>query len=307
MVLVGSPEGLDLTVSEGIVSARRESGEGYQLLQTSAPASPGSSGGGMFNEYGELIGIVTLQYPEGQNLNFAIPINYARGLISTDTTMTLEELAELVSIENTNSSSGLNEVTASSLDLDNNAKLSAIIDSSGLNFEELSGGNWRTTFEGGEYMNEITVTVGIYDDDFVLVLGATPDPETEWTTSQLKSLLDLNYNLDLAKVGFNPDGSVWALTEVALRTLDGQILDVIAYSVALAAMKWLVLSTHRVSRRWISQVCHSPNVVIVIRLACYRVLLRFTTIRRSGLKNAPIPRRTLLNNFVIRQESYMPL
>ena len=235
VVLVGSPEGLDLTVSEGIVSARRGSGEGYQLLQTSAPASPGSSGGGMFNEYGELIGIVTLQYPEGQNLNFAIPINYARGLISTDTTMTLEELAELVGVENTNSSSGLTEANASGLVLDNNAKLSAIISSSGLNFDESSNGSWRTTIEGVEYMNEIIVTVRIYNDDIVLVTGVPPDPETEWTVAQLRSLLDLNYDIAFAKVGFDSDGSVWTLREVPLRSLDGEGLKLITYAVALAA------------------------------------------------------------------------
>ena len=94
VVLIGSPHGLATTLSEGIISAIRDTGNGYHLLQTSAPASPGSSGGGMFNVYGELIGIVTSQVREGQNLNFAVPINYVRGLISTEATMTLTELAE---------------------------------------------------------------------------------------------------------------------------------------------------------------------------------------------------------------------
>ena len=59
VVLVGSPEGLEQTVSEGIVSAARDLESGYRVFQTSAPASQGSSGGGMFNADGELIGIVT--------------------------------------------------------------------------------------------------------------------------------------------------------------------------------------------------------------------------------------------------------
>ena len=96
VVLVGSPQGLNLTVSEGVISAVRDSGDGYSLLQTSAPASPGSSGGGMFNAYGELIGIITSQRSDGQNLNFGVPINYARGLLATEATMTLTELAERV-------------------------------------------------------------------------------------------------------------------------------------------------------------------------------------------------------------------
>ena len=84
VVLIASPQGLDLTVNEGVISASRNSGEGYQLFQTSAAASPGSSGGGMFNEYGELIGIVSFKLPSGENLNFALPVNYVRGLLSTE-------------------------------------------------------------------------------------------------------------------------------------------------------------------------------------------------------------------------------
>ena len=128
VVLVGSPEGLDLTVSEGVISALRDSGNGYQLLQTSAPASPGSSGGGMFNEYGELVGIVTSQFLEGQNLNFAVPINYVRGILATAATMTLVELAERVSGSD---ASALPDVgtgsTTNALDPASVARLSAII------------------------------------------------------------------------------------------------------------------------------------------------------------------------------------
>src|SRR6185503_20579639 len=92
VVLVGSPRGLDLTVSDGVISAVRET-DGHRLLQTSAAASPGSSGGGMFNELGELIGIVSQKLDGGDNLNFAIPVNYVRGLLSTQPRMTLAELA----------------------------------------------------------------------------------------------------------------------------------------------------------------------------------------------------------------------
>ena len=94
VVLIGNPEGLGLTVSDGVISGVRNFNSGYRMFQTSAPASPGSSGGGMFNLYGELIGVVTSQFPEGQNLNFAVPINYARGLTISDDTLTLEDLAE---------------------------------------------------------------------------------------------------------------------------------------------------------------------------------------------------------------------
>jgi S1-C subfamily serine protease len=83
VVLVGSPLGLDNTVSTGIVSGRRQEPEGFQLLQITAPASPGSSGGAVLSANGDVIGIAVSQLPSGQNLNFAVPINYARGMLQS--------------------------------------------------------------------------------------------------------------------------------------------------------------------------------------------------------------------------------
>jgi S1-C subfamily serine protease len=70
---IGSPQGLDLTLSEGLISALRQTSKGT-IIQTSAPISPGSSGGGLFNTSAELVGIVTFQHKTGQNLNFALPV-----------------------------------------------------------------------------------------------------------------------------------------------------------------------------------------------------------------------------------------
>lgn len=72
---IGSPQGLDLTLSEGLVSALREGPSGT-YIQTTAPVSPGSSGGGLFDHQGNLVGIVTFQMRAGQNLNFAIPVEW---------------------------------------------------------------------------------------------------------------------------------------------------------------------------------------------------------------------------------------
>jgi hypothetical protein len=68
---VGTPQGLELTLADGIVSAKR-SFDGVRYLQTTAPISHGSSGGGLFDGSGRLIGITTMYRKEGQNLNFAI-------------------------------------------------------------------------------------------------------------------------------------------------------------------------------------------------------------------------------------------
>ena len=73
VVAIGSPRGLSTTVSEGIISAIREVDAATRLIQTTAPISPGSSGGGLFNQDAKLIGITTFLHVGGQNLNFAYP------------------------------------------------------------------------------------------------------------------------------------------------------------------------------------------------------------------------------------------
>ncbi len=76
---VGAPEGLELTLSEGLVSGLREVDD-VRVIQTSAPISHGSSGGGLFDSEGRLIGVTTFFLKEGQNLNFALPGEWVLGL-----------------------------------------------------------------------------------------------------------------------------------------------------------------------------------------------------------------------------------
>lgn len=73
VLVVGAPMGLENTVSDGIVSAIRTVPEFGSIIQISAPISPGSSGSPVINSKGEVIGVATFQYVQGQNLNFAIP------------------------------------------------------------------------------------------------------------------------------------------------------------------------------------------------------------------------------------------
>lgn len=97
-VAVGNPKGMEHTVSSGLISAMRQD-EGYKLIQISVPISPGSSGGPLFDRQGRVIGITTAQLRgEGvQNLNFAVPINYAKPLIDPKApTMTLAQLNDKV-------------------------------------------------------------------------------------------------------------------------------------------------------------------------------------------------------------------
>jgi len=84
IIVYGSPFGLEKTVSDGIVSAVREVPGYGEVIQITAPVSPGSSGSPVLNMNGEVIGIATFQIVEGQNLNFAIPSEKIVNLKSTE-------------------------------------------------------------------------------------------------------------------------------------------------------------------------------------------------------------------------------
>jgi S1-C subfamily serine protease len=83
VMAIGTPEGLEQTVSTGILSGKRLMPSGYVLLQTTAPVSHGSSGGPLLNRDAKTIGIITSFLSGGQNLNFAVPINYVRGILDS--------------------------------------------------------------------------------------------------------------------------------------------------------------------------------------------------------------------------------
>ena len=87
----GNPRGLTGTFSQGIVSAIRTEGINLvdgTVIQMTAAISPGSSGGPVLDTDGEVVGVAVGQVVDGQNLNFAIPVNYLEELI-TKTTQTV--------------------------------------------------------------------------------------------------------------------------------------------------------------------------------------------------------------------------
>lgn len=73
VVAIGSPLGLTNSVSMGVFSGLVEE-DNQKFLQFTAPISPGSSGGALFNDSGEVIGVTSSSFTEGQNINLAIPI-----------------------------------------------------------------------------------------------------------------------------------------------------------------------------------------------------------------------------------------
>ena len=71
---IGSPKGLSNTLSRGIVAGQRTR-QGQALIQTDAALSTGSSGGGLFDQSGNLVGITTFGIEQGNQLNFAIAVS----------------------------------------------------------------------------------------------------------------------------------------------------------------------------------------------------------------------------------------
>ena len=71
VVAIGSPLGLFNSVSDGIISGFRDM-EKVSMIQFTAPVSHGSSGGALLDLYGDLIGIITAGFDDGQNLNLAV-------------------------------------------------------------------------------------------------------------------------------------------------------------------------------------------------------------------------------------------
>jgi len=82
LIIVGSPKGLEGTVTAGILSSVRDSGDGFKVLQTDAAVNPGNSGGPVVNNKGQVVGVVSFKLRSAEGLNFAIPINYVHLLLN---------------------------------------------------------------------------------------------------------------------------------------------------------------------------------------------------------------------------------
>ena len=99
VAVIGSPLGLTDTISDGLISNKERIIDGYKHIQTTAPISPGNSGGPLLNERAEAIGVVTLTVPEAQNLNFAIPVNEIKPYLSENKNISLPDLFRKEALE----------------------------------------------------------------------------------------------------------------------------------------------------------------------------------------------------------------
>ena len=78
---IGSPMGLERTVTNGVISTTSRAFEGLTYIQTNADINPGNSGGPLFNLAGEVIGVTNMGYIFLGGLGFAIPVNYVKHFI----------------------------------------------------------------------------------------------------------------------------------------------------------------------------------------------------------------------------------
>ena len=78
---IGSPLGLERTVTQGIVSTKTRQLEGNLYLQTSTQINPGNSGGTLFNLAGEVVGVTNMKITFGEGLGFAIPVELVKNFL----------------------------------------------------------------------------------------------------------------------------------------------------------------------------------------------------------------------------------
>lgn len=108
VVAIGNPLGFDNTVSAGLISSVRvvctaeQAAQGQcadsgnidlKFLQISVPISQGSSGGPLFNQSGEVIGVTTGIITQGQSINIAVPTNYLKRLLAQPGAIALDKFA----------------------------------------------------------------------------------------------------------------------------------------------------------------------------------------------------------------------
>jgi len=94
VLAIGSPLGLENSVSDGIVSGFRNDETGKRWIQTTAPASHGNSGGPLLVMDGKVLGVVTWKAGEGENLNFAVPSKSIASLLANSAVQPLGSVSK---------------------------------------------------------------------------------------------------------------------------------------------------------------------------------------------------------------------
>jgi serine protease Do len=208
IVAIGHPLGLEDTVSNGLVSAVRKLDKGLTVLQISAPIAPGSSGGPIFNDHGEVIGVATAIMLGGQNINFGVPVSYLKELLKKPAAVNLETFAAATAERNT-PSDGRRNVPALSIRI----------------LEGCSRSNIDLLTKS--LADAIDIGAALYDDgnysgSYHIYEGAASDLERKLGTSCQRPARTLaDGRRRAARLG-DPSEQAWALRD----TFDG-LLDVV--------------------------------------------------------------------------------
>jgi serine protease Do len=92
---IGNPLGVfDYSITDGLISQVRPLSADLTILQISAAISQGSSGGPLFNQFGEVIGVTTAIITQGQAINLAVPANYLRPMMKEQVSMSTADFAK---------------------------------------------------------------------------------------------------------------------------------------------------------------------------------------------------------------------
>ncbi|MEE2687772.1 MAG: trypsin-like peptidase domain-containing protein [Chloroflexota bacterium] len=204
VLVTGAPQGMEQTLSRGIVSAIRDSGEGFTLFQTDAAISEGSSGGGMFSPEGVLIGVTVSSLTEGQNLNFVVPINYVRGLMGEEIAFTMDEFNAL-------------SPSIAASNLSNYSDSYDFLESYIAHLEDEYGDDGFTKIEDAWFLfgDEYTVYFQPLGDSSFMIGSMLDYNSADFSRDSLSRLLSASYAANFAKVGFDADGDVEVLSEIS--------------------------------------------------------------------------------------------
>ncbi|MDP4170848.1 MAG: trypsin-like peptidase domain-containing protein [Bacillota bacterium] len=201
IITIGSPMGLDNTVSEGIISNIQRVLDGVPYIQITAPISHGSSGGVLVNDKGEVIGVTSAGIDEGQNLNFAIPINLLKTVVignsvSIESLQTPAEATDLLPGEQTIDEKEIND-DPSQANIINSVKFDiygSIFDNDDLDFYKFTITTPRrflliTTIEDQYSYLTPNLLVGLFDSNGKLVLAGENYSDSDGPYQKIDGIL----------------------------------------------------------------------------------------------------------------------
>jgi hypothetical protein len=187
---LGNPQGLERTITEGLLTGTRTV-RAMQMLQLSAAISPGSSGGPIVLATGEVIGVATLSMSEGQALNFAVPATAVTALISNQSP----------------TAQGSAQPKPSKLI----PAVVAALEVSKLQYQKSGEGVWWISYKGD---NLASVDVAVQAQEEMVVITSLVRKKASLSAEALEALLRANYDANLSKVALDAENDLMALTEL---------------------------------------------------------------------------------------------